>query len=150
MNLGADINLLIKVVLAVAALYGLTLLGITIFMGFESAKTMLRYTCKFWWLIAGVIAFIMVAKKVSGKKSKRDEISSKIEELTLIENKTKEDKQELKRLEKEKKKIEDEIVATTNTYKDKLDKLKEKPSKPEDVKPGDAGKAGDALNDAWK
>jgi len=150
MILGFDINFLIKLVLGIGALYVLILLAVTIFSGFGAAKTMLKYTAKFWWVIAAIIAFIMVAKRVSGKKAQKGEINSKIEELTLIGNKTKEDEKELKRLEGEKKKIEDEIVATTNIYKEKLDKLKEKSSNPDDVKPGDAGKAGDALNDAWR
>jgi len=150
MILGLDINFLIKLVLGIVALYGLILLAVTIFMGLGAAKTMLLYTAKFWWVIVAVIAFIMVSKSLKGKNSKKDEVGSKIEELNRIENKTKEDEKELKRLEIEKKKIEGEIINTTSSYKEKLEKLKEKPSKVDDVKPGDAGKSHDAMNDTWR
>jgi len=150
MILGFDINYLIKVVLGIVALYGLTLLAVGVFMGWGKVKTILRYTTKFWWIILAAIAFLMISKRLKGKQAERDEVTNKIKEIEKIEVKTKKDNQELKRLEGEKKKVEEEIKTISDDYKSKLDKLKEKPSNPDDVKPGDASNSSDAMNDAWK
>lgn len=147
MILGIDTNFLIKLILGIVVLYGLTLLAVGVFKGWESAKTILQYTRKFWWVIVAVIAFIIVSKSL---KSKKDGIDSKIEKLKNIDDRTIEDEKELKRLEAEKKRIEDEIKNTTDKYERELKELKKKPSKPEDVKPGDAKKASDSMNNAWR
>jgi len=147
MILGIDMNFLIKLILGIVILYSLTLLAVGVFKGWESAKTILHYTRKFWWIILAVIVFIMVSKKLKGEK---EQVNSKIEKLKKIENKTKEDEKELKRLEAEKKRIEDEIQKTTDKYEHELEELKKKPSNPDEIKPGDAGRSSDLMNDAWR
>ena len=147
MILGFDINLLIKLVLGIVVLYGLVLLAVGVFKGWGASKTILIYTRKFWWIILAVIAFIMISRRL---KSKKQEVTSKIERLREIEVKTKADERELKRLEKEKEKVEDEIKIISDDYKRKLEELKKKPSDPDDVKPGDAAKSSDSMNDVWK
>ena len=147
MILGIDINFLIKLILGIVILYSLTLLAVGVFKGWESAKTILHYTRKFWWVIVAVIAFIIVSKSL---KSKKDGIDSKIEKLKNIDGRTIEDEKELKRLEAEKKRIEDEIQKTTDKYEHELEELKKKPSNPDEIKPGDAGRSSDLMNDAWR
>lgn len=142
MNLGIDVNLIIKILLGIVALYGLILLAVTVFFGLGATGTMLRYTAKFWWVIAIIVGFIIIYVSLTSKKKN---ISTGIEKIKQIDRKTKEDEAELKRLEAEKKSIEDEIQKTTDHFKKKLEDLKKK-----EPKPGDAGKSSDALNDAWK
>jgi uncharacterized protein YoxC len=141
MILGIDVNLLIKVILGIVALYALILLAVTVFRGFGSAKTMLSYTAKFWWVIVIVIGFIIVYIALTSKKKP---ITTEIERLNKIEDKTKEDEKELKRLEEEKKKVEDEIQKTIEDYKRRLAELNKK-----EEKPGDAGRSSDGMNNVW-
>lgn len=142
MILGIDVNLLIKVLAGIAALYVLALLAVTLFGGFSKAGTMLRYTAKFWWVIVIIVGFILLYIALTNKKKT---VNIKIEELNKIEAKTKEDEKELQRLEAEKKQIEDDIKKATEDAKRKLKELEGK-----QPKPGDAGKSSDNMNNAWR
>jgi predicted ferric reductase len=131
----------------VVGAYVLLCVLVGIFKGWPAVVKILFWTKKLWWLGFIIIGLILVAYSMKGKKKQQEEISGKIEELRKIENKTAEDERKLKELEVQKKKAEQEALDIAKKYKEKLDKLKEKPPEP---KPGDAGRSSDGMNDAWR
>src|SRR4030042_3294241 len=104
------------------------------------------WTKKIGWLILVIIGIIMVIISSKGKNRKIRDIDDKLAEVNARENKTQEDLRKIRDLEKEREEVENEIISITEKYKEKVDKLKEKPDKPE---PGDPGRSKDDLDKVW-
>lgn len=130
------IGVIAGVYVAVAIILGLT-------KGWGSVKTMWFYTKKLWYVLAALVALIIIAYGMKGRNQRKNELDDRIGEITNIENKTEEHKKELKRLEDEKKEVENEIIDITKKYKEKVEKLKQKPQ-------SSAANSSDALNDVWR
>jgi hypothetical protein len=107
---------------------------------------------KIWTWIKIIGAFLLmigaaiVGVFLFGGKSKTKEIDAKIAEVEAIEHKTEADLQRLKELREEKTRIEQGIQDTADEFGGKLGANEARPDEP---KPGDAGRSGDAMNDAW-
>jgi hypothetical protein len=142
-----DLNMVLYIFGGIVGLYVLILIIAGLKGGLPAIGRIWFWTTKLWWLALIIIGFILILLANSRRGKKKGQIDADIAELQRIENKTNEDRRKLEALMVEKKKVEDEILATTQKYKEKLDKLKEKPDAP---KPGDAGASSDALNDAWR
>ena len=133
----------------IVAAYLLFVLVMGIVKGWDAVCKIWFWTKKLFWILFVVAALIFVARALRGKGKKKEEIETKIKEINSIENKTNEDLQKLKELEKERKKAEEDIIDTTKKYQDLIDKLHSKPEN-STPKPGDAGKSSDNLTDLWK
>jgi uncharacterized protein HemX len=104
-----------------------------------------------WLKIAGYLLIaiggaVVVLYLIQKKNKDKAQIDAQIEQINQIKVKTAEDMAELNRLQEEKKKIEEGIQNTNNTF---LQKAKDLMANKEPDKPGDAGKASDGLTDAW-
>jgi len=102
------------------------------------------WTKKLLWLFL-IIVGLIVAAVASGRKNKKIvDIDKKIAEAKAVENKTAMDLLIIEKLQEERKEAEKEIISIAEKYKNKVDKLKDKPEQP-----GDAGKSSDDLTKIW-
>lgn len=142
-----DLNTVLWI-LGIAVVFYLALMVVAgIWKGWTAVTKIWFYTKKIGWLVLIVVGLIFVAMALRNKDKDKKKVQDRLDELNRIENKTNADIKEAERLTKEKEAIEKSIIDLTEKYRNKVDDIKRKPDEP---KPGDAGRSADALKDAWK
>ena len=142
-----DFKFLLYLVSGVVAAYLCLLIVVGFVRGWEAVKKIWFWTKKIWWVLLAIVGLYFVSRSLRKSGEKKRNIEQKIEEVEALENKTEDDKREIARLESEKKKVEQEIVDISKKYSDKVEELKKKPDQP---KPGDAGRSSDNMSDTWR
>jgi hypothetical protein len=139
-----NLNTILYVLGAIVVAYIALVVIVGIFRGWSSVTKIWFWTKKLGWLflIIGGMAITLIA--IRRKMKEKDTINSQLNDAKAIENKTDEDLQKIKELEKQRDSAEQDIVDITSKYKKKVDDLKSKPEQP-----GDAGKSYDDLKKNW-
>ena len=142
-----DLNTILYILGAIVVAYFVLMVTAGVWKGWSAISKIWFYTKKIWWLVFLVIGLVIVLYIMSRKSSEKKRVQNRLDELNRIENKTNADIKETERLEQQKKDIEKSIIDLTDRYRKKVDDIQRKP---DDPKPGDAGRSADALKDAWK